>query len=93
MLIFDDYSGTAFYSESDPKQPPTLSEKEQRELYQSWREYRFIEWLMQPYLPDGILTFRSIDSRQHDITAWLEEEQECIEQTKEYLDRLKGTQE
>lgn len=85
MLVHDDYSGESFYTESEQYQRPLLTRREQRELYQAWRRYRFIEWLMQPYLPDGILTFRSIDSKQLDITAWLEEEQECIDADRKQL--------
>ena len=47
MLIIDDYSGTSFYSETDPKQEPILSRAEIKRLRKAEQEYWFFYHLMQ----------------------------------------------
>ncbi|MCR4751654.1 MAG: hypothetical protein K5852_05090 [Eubacterium sp.] len=89
MMIYDDYSNSYFYSETDPRQKPILSPEEIKQLRKEYKEFWFYFHLMQwgTYWNSIMLDppreqkTISID----DIPEWLEQMKAHIEQDRKYL--------
>ena len=94
MLVHDDYSGATFFTESEQYQKPILSPEEIKQLRKEYKDFWFYFHLMQwgSYWNSIMLDppREQTTIPMDDLPEWMEEQRMHIEQTKEYLDRLKG---